>query len=219
MVGILGIQTNSDRWSLYKEKARMPKGIPLTQSEIDQRRQEIAQKAVELVVEKGFAETSMRQIAKAVDMGKSTLYDYFDSKDDIIVYVIKEHMSVLLERAEAIRTLDANAAEQLSQIMHMHLAYLLENKAFYLRVLFEAQRLSIESQQQIQAHRYAYQDLIKNLISTGIQQGCFRNVDATMTMKTLLSMMTPVVYTSRPSGTPGEMLESGMDLILNGLKS
>jgi AcrR family transcriptional regulator len=196
----------------------MPKGIPLTQSEIEQRRQEIAQIAVELVVQKGFAETSMRQIAKAVGMGKSTLYDYFKSKDDIIVFVIKDHMTVLQLRAETILTQDVNAAEQLRRIMVMHLAFLLENKAFYLRLLNEAQRLKVESQRRIQVHRYAYQDLLKNLIESGIQQGCFRPVDPIMAMKTLLSMMTPVVYTSRPSGTPEEMLEAGLDLILNGLE-
>jgi AcrR family transcriptional regulator len=196
----------------------MPKGIPLTQAELQQRRQEIAEKAVMLFVDKGFNETSMRQIAKAVGMGKSTLYDYFDSKDDIVVYVIQEHLTVLIQRANAIIAEEGNAADHLSRIMRMHLAFLLENKAFYLRLLTEAQRLKVESQQRIQVHRYAYQDLVKSLIEVGIQQGCFRPVDATMSMKTLISMMTPVVYTSRPNGTPEEMLEAGMDLILKGLQ-
>jgi AcrR family transcriptional regulator len=196
----------------------MPKGIPLTQAEFDQRRHEIAQSAVVLFINQGFNETSMRQIAKEAGMGKSTLYDYFDSKDDIIVYFVQEHLSVLMQRAQAILAQDGDAAKQLRQIMRMHLAFLLENKAFYLRLLSEAQRLKVESQQSIQVYRYAYQDLVKSLIETGIQQGCFRPVDPTMAMKTLISMMTPVVFTSRPSGTAEEMLEAGMDLILNGLK-
>jgi AcrR family transcriptional regulator len=196
----------------------MPKGIPLTQTELEQRRREIADTAVELFIEQGFNETSMRQIATALGIGKSTLYDYFPSKDDIIVFVIQEHLAVLMQRAEAIITAEGNATEHLHQVMQMHLVFLLENRAFYLRLMFEAQRLKAESQQRIQAHRYAYQDLVKTLIDKGIQQGCFRSVDATMAMKTLISMMTPVVYTSRPSGTPEEMLEAGMDLILKGLQ-
>jgi AcrR family transcriptional regulator len=200
-----------------KENIKMPKGIPLTQAELEQRQQEIAQSAVPLIVNEGFNETSMRQIAKAVGMGKSTLYDYFDSKDDIIVYVIKKHMSELLQRAENILAQEGNAAQHLRRIMQMHLAFLLENRAFYLRLLTEAQRLKIESQKRIQVYRYTYQDLLKTVIETGIQEGSFRPVDSTVAMKTLLSMMTPVVYTSRPSGTPEEMLQAGMDLILNGL--
>jgi AcrR family transcriptional regulator len=196
----------------------MPKGIPLSQAELEQRRQEIIETVIPLFIEKGFIETSMRQIAKAVGVGKSTLYDYFDSKDDIIVYVAQKHLDSLIRRAEAVLEEEGNAADHLQRIMQMHLAFLLENRAFYLRFMAEAQRLKIESQQRLQVNRYAYQDLVKRLIETGIQQGCFRPIDATMAMKTIISMMTPVVYTSRPSGTPEEMLAAGMDLILNGLQ-
>jgi len=196
----------------------MPKGIPLTQTELEQRQNEIAEQAVTLFIKKGFIETSMRQIAKAVGIGKSTLYDYFDSKDDLIVFVAQKHLAGLMQRAEAVLAEEGNAAEHLQRIMKMHLAFLLENRVFYLRFMTEAQRLKVESQQRLQVNRYAYQDLVKTLIETGVQQGCFRPVDATMAMKTLISMMTPVVYTSRPSGTPEDMLAAGMDLILNGLQ-
>jgi len=196
----------------------MPKGIPLTQTELEQRQSEIAEQAVTLFIEKGFIETSMRQIAKAVGIGKSTLYDYFDSKDDLIVFVAQKHLAGLMQRAEMVLAEEGNAADHLQRIMQMHLAFLLENRAFYLRFMTEAQRLKVESQQRLQVNRYAYQDLVKTLIETGIQQGCFRPVDATMAMKTIISMMTPVVYTSRPSGTPEDMLATGMDLILNGLQ-
>jgi AcrR family transcriptional regulator len=196
----------------------MPKGIPLTQAELEQRRQEIAKTAVPLFIEQGFNETSMRQIAQAVGMGKSTLYDYFDSKDDIIVFVVQEHITLLMQRANAIIAEEGSAAEHLRKILEMQLAFSLENKAFYMRVMFEAQRLKVESQQRIQTYRYQFQDLIKALIETGIEQGYFRSVNATMAMKTIISMMTPVIYTSRPSGTPQEMLGDGLDLILNGLQ-
>lgn len=197
----------------------MPKGIPLTQAELAQRQQEIADIAVPLFIEQGFNETSMRQIAQAVGVGKSTLYDYFASKDDIIVYMVQKHIALLIQRAENIIATEGDAAEHLRNVMQMQLAFSLENKAFYMRVMFEAQRLKVENQRRIQIHRYAYQDLIQSLIEVGIEQGSFRPVDATMAMKTIISMMTPVIYTSRPSGTPAEMLDEGLDLILNGLQA
>ena len=144
----------------------MPKGIPLTQAEFEKRQREIAQNAIELFIEHGFIETSMRQIAKAVGIGKSTLYDYFDSKDDIIVFVVQEHLAALMQRANDIIQEEGNAAEHLHKIMRMQLDFSLKNKAFYLRLMFEAQRLNVESQERIQTHRYAYQDLVKSLIDS-----------------------------------------------------
>lgn len=195
----------------------MPKGIPLTPEEFEERRHMIAQEAVQLFVQQGFNETSMRQIAQVTGMGKSTLYDYFPGKDDIIVYVLQQHLNALMHRAQGILAQPIRAEEKLRAVTKMHLAFLLEQKAFYLRVMFEAQRLKVESQERIQKERYTFQDMIKGLIEQGIQEGSFREVDPTMAMKTVLSMMTPVVYTSRPSGTPQEMLERGLDLVLNGL--
>ena len=195
----------------------MPKGIPLTPEEFEERRQMIAQEAVQLFVAQGYNETSMRQIARVTGLGKSTLYDYFPAKDDIIVYVLQQHIDALMGRAQGILAQPIRAEEKLRAIMKMHLAFLLEQKAFYLRVMFEAQRLKVESQERIQKERYAFQDMIKGLIEQGVQEGSFREVDSTMAMKTVLSMMTPVVYTSRPSGTPQEMLERGLDLVLNGM--
>jgi hypothetical protein len=36
--------------------------------------------------------------------------------------------------------------------------------------------------------------------------------------ETLISMVIPVIYTSRPGGTPEEMLDAGPDVILKGLQ-
>lgn len=197
----------------------MPKGIPLTPEEVEERRAMIADEAVQLFVQQGFNETSMRQIARGTGMGKSTLYDYFPSKDDIIVYVLQHHMADLMNQAHSILAQPVSAVEKLRAVMNMHLTFLLDQKAFYLRLMFEAQRLKVESQQRIQVARYAFQDMVKGLVEQGILEGSFREVDPTMAMKTLFSMMTPVVYTSRPSGTPQEMLEWGLDLVLNGLQA
>jgi AcrR family transcriptional regulator len=197
----------------------MPKGIRLTEEELEQRRHEIAASAVPLFLAKGFQETGLREIARAAGIGKSTLYDYFPTKDDIIIFVIEENLTDLIVRANAIIAQEKSAPERLRQVMHMHLDFLLENKALFLRLSLEAQRLKAESQQRIQIQRYAYQDLLQDLIEAGIAEGSFRPVNPTMAMKALISMMTPVAFTSRPAGTPAEMLEDALDLVIHGLKA
>ena len=195
----------------------MPKGIPLTHSEITRRRKDIVKASVPLFLEQGFPETSMRAIARAAGTGKSTLYDYFASKDDILVFYLRDSVDQMLDRAKAVLRSGGSVRARLEGVMHTHLAFLLENRALLLRLSFEAQRLSPESQARVQAKRYEYQDLLQALIEEGIANGEFRPVNGRMAMKTLLALMTPVVYTSRPAGTPEEMLASGIDLILNGL--
>jgi TetR/AcrR family transcriptional regulator, cholesterol catabolism regulator len=197
----------------------MPKGIPLTEEEQAQRRKEIFSAAVHLFVKNGFNETSMRQVAEAAGMGKSTLYDYYRTKDEILISYFEEEIITITRRAEDIEGQNLPAGERLRGVMLSHLEYLLANKATYLRLTLEAQRLGLESQQRMQASRHAYQDLICGLIRDGIAEGSYRPVDPFLTMRVILAIMTPLVFTTRPTGSPQDMLETSLDIILNGIKA
>jgi TetR/AcrR family transcriptional regulator, cholesterol catabolism regulator len=197
----------------------MPKGIPLTEAGQASRKREILAAAVQLFFEKGFTETSMREISAAAGTGKSTLYDYFKTKEDILVAYFEDEMLSLTRRAEIISQKDLPVVDKLRQILQAHLDYLLANKKFYLKLSIEAQRLGLESQQRIQAERHAYQDLIRALIEAGSQDGSFRAVDPLLTMRVALAMLTPVAFTTRPSGTPQEMLDSALEILLKGIQT
>jgi len=197
----------------------MPKGTPLTREELEEKRYEIAHKAADLIIDRGFNETSVNQIAKAVGMGKSTLYDYFSTKDEIFLYLLDEPIEELTRQAKAIIAGKGNALERLHKVMYMHLEVLLRNKAYLLKLTFEAQRLDAEGQLHYQEKRYAYQDLLQALIEEGIEEGSFRPVDSAIVMKTLMAMMSTVAFTSRPVGSPKEMLDSTLDMLLRGIQS
>jgi AcrR family transcriptional regulator len=197
----------------------MPKGIPLTDEELTRRRHEIFDASVNLFLAKGFRETSMREIADAAGMGKSSLYDYFKTKDEILLWAIEDELVDLIAAAKAIVSEPLPAAQRLRKVMARHLDYLVQSKEFYLKLSFEVQRLAMESQKRVQAGRHAYQDLIRGLIEEGIREGAFRPVDALLTTRTLITILTPTVYTSRPTGTPREMLDSAFDIIMRGIQA
>jgi AcrR family transcriptional regulator len=197
----------------------MPKGIPLTEEEQTRRRQEIFDASVHLFVEKGFAETSMREIAAAAGIGKATLYDYFKTKDDILLSFFEREVRGLADRAAVIACQELPTAEKLRRIMRMQLGYWLPRKAFYLRLTIEAQRLAVQSQQRIQAARHGYQDMLRDLIEDGIREGVFRPVDSLFATRLLLMMVTPVVFTSRPSGSPQQMMDEALEIFFGGIEA
>lgn len=195
----------------------MPKGIPLTEKDLDRRRHEIFNASVTLFLEKGFQETTMQQIADSAGMGKSTLYDYFATKDEILVSYVEDAIFDLTEQARQIASKDIPSAEKLRQVMHLHLEYLVANKEFYTRLTFEVQRLGLESQRRIQARRHTYQDLLCQLIEDAVREGTFRPVDSLLAARTIMVLITPVAYTTRPTGTPDEMLDEALDIFYHGV--
>jgi AcrR family transcriptional regulator len=196
----------------------MPKGIPLTEEEQANRRREIFNAAVNLILEKGFQETSMREIAEAAGMGKSSLYDYFKTKDEILMFVIEEEGLIVINQAQAIACLDIPPEARLKQILEMQLDFLQANNNLLLQLSVESQRLKPESQKRIRERRYEYQDLVAAIIQEGISKGCFRPVNALNAARLLVNSMISILYTTRPTGSAEEMLDEMVEIFLNGIK-
>jgi len=197
----------------------MPKGIPLTSEEQARKRQEIFDASVHLFLEQGFAETSMREIAAAAGIGKTTLYDYFRTKDEVLLFFFERELQDIADRAGEIARQGLPAGDRLRRIMQMHLEYWLPRKEFYLRLTVEAQRLALSSQQRIQAARHTYQDMLRSLIEDGVREGAFRPVDSLLATRLLMMMVTPVVFTSRPSGSPQQMMDQSLGIFFRGIEA
>lgn len=196
----------------------MPKGIPLTAEEIAKRRHEIFHQVVNVFVKKGFHETSMREIAEAAGLGKSTLYDYFKTKDEILVYFFEDQLNDLTYEAQKVALQNLSADIRLRQIMEIYIESLQANKNLFLKLTQESQRLRPQSQKQVQEKRYAYQDLVRALIDEGIREGIFRKVNSLLAARLLISGMSSVIYGSRSTGTPQEMLRETLDIFFKGIE-
>ncbi len=196
----------------------MPKGIPLTEEEQIRRRREIFDAALHLFLDKGFNETSMREIAEAAGVGKSTLYDYFTTKDDILLSVMEEEVQGLVDRARQIASQPVSPQEKFLQIVQDYLNYLMHNEVFFTRLSLEVQRLAPTSQVRIQTRRHAYQEVIRSVIDEGIQAGCYRSIDSLLAARVILSALSPAVYTTYKNVNREKMKEDALTLLLKGLE-
>ena len=196
----------------------MPKGIPLTEEEQSKRRHEIFHQVVNVFVKKGFHETSMHEIAQAAGLGKSTLYDYFKTKDEILIYFFEDQLNDLTDEAQKIALQNLSADKRLRQVTEKYLESLQANKSLFLKLTQEAQRLKPSGQKQMQEKRHAYQDLIRALIDEGIREGVFRKVNSLLASRLLISSISSVIYGSRATGTFEEMLKETLDIFFRGIE-
>ena len=66
----------------------------------DETRERIARAALALFVEKGFAATTVDEIAQRADVAKGTFFNYFPRKEGVLAVVAHEHLLELHERTE-----------------------------------------------------------------------------------------------------------------------
>jgi AcrR family transcriptional regulator len=59
---------------------------------IAKRREQIMQTAMILFRKKGYHKTTMREICEVSKVNRGSFYDYFESKEDILVYIYKQMM-------------------------------------------------------------------------------------------------------------------------------
>ena len=74
----------------------------------DEKRREIALKCSDLIHEVGMKKLTVAEVAKTADIGKGTIYEYFENKEDIIFEIInihiEKHNKELLEQIQKVKT-------------------------------------------------------------------------------------------------------------------
>ena len=76
---------------------------PVTRKEREKRAREleILKAARELFLAKGFRETTLDEIAHAAEFGKGTLYNYFSSKEELFLGILRQALEEMYEIARA----------------------------------------------------------------------------------------------------------------------
>jgi AcrR family transcriptional regulator len=63
-----------------------------------ERQERIFSAAIELINEKGFSETRMAEISERAELAVGTLYNYYPSKNDLLVAIMEQQWEEILER-------------------------------------------------------------------------------------------------------------------------
>jgi AcrR family transcriptional regulator len=95
----------------------------------------ILDEAARLFREKGYAATSMRDIATAVDMLPGSLYYHFAAKEDLLVAVYEEGVRLISERVRAAAARHAEPWKRLEAAAVAHLEALLKTGDYALVVI------------------------------------------------------------------------------------
>lgn len=140
----------------------------------------------------GLAKATMEDIAKAAGKGKSTLYYYFKSKEEIFHAIAKDEIDASLRATQEDMDKVENAGEKLSLYVEVLLKEIQSRTKFYTIIMGEF-RENMKIIDQIRTYYAEQEDLfVRNLIAYGIERDEFRQVDnddAGMTSRIVVLML------------------------------
>lgn len=105
----------------------------------ERRKTQIAEAAVKVFVKKGYEGSTTKEIAKKARVSEGTIFRYFKTKKDILLYVI----NLLTERviAELNREIEecTDPKEALKMILRLHYRLIIKNYDMFKVVIYEIQ--------------------------------------------------------------------------------
>jgi AcrR family transcriptional regulator len=131
--------------------------------------------ALKLFAEKGFYNTSTRAISRKAGIAEGTLFNYFETKEDLALYFFEREMDGVMAWYEGDRRMQrADLSEKLFAIIHHFLERLEPYQEFigavYLRALAPASKLSPWSLQNQERH-LRYLKFIRKILAEAEGEG------------------------------------------------
>jgi len=102
----------------------------------DDRRRHIFEAACQVLAKKGFANASIREVAAASGMPVPTMYQYIQSKEDLLLLIYQHFMRDVGRSMQAAITAGAPAHENLEQLVRTMLEVYNANQK-YIRLMFQ----------------------------------------------------------------------------------
>lgn len=176
----------------------------------------IRQASLELIYEVGFEAASLRTLAKKVGVHVSSLYNYFNSKQDLLTFIIRTTFEQRLVRLE--KALDGITDPREALIAFVRQAVDLHTRHKEEAVIGDRElgRLSPEIRAEVVALRDSYDRRITQILRQGIATGAFTISEPRIATFAIIGMISRVSKWHKGNGrlSEGELEELFVGYIL-----
>jgi AcrR family transcriptional regulator len=189
------------------------------------RRQAIEDVASDLFRERGYAATSIRDIARALSVQGASLYAHVTSKEDVL-WAIVDRAATRFEaaadraEAEAEQQRPGDPAEAIAALVEAHVDVLTADVDEAGVFMNEWRSLGGERRSRILERRDAYQARFRRHVEAGMSVGAFALTDPAIATSAILSAINGVAAWYDPAGRlPAERIADHLvDLVLRMLE-
>lgn len=160
----------------------------------------IREAAIRLIERRGYAATSLRDLADAVGLQAGSLYNHFASKEALLFELLTSVMRDLLAELDARLAGLEDPVAQLEAFVALHLEFHTRRRSEVFIGNMELRSLSPRRRRQVVALRDRYEGRLRAIIAQGDAMGRFRAPDPALAASALIAMLTGPASWWRPTG-------------------
>lgn len=184
------------------------------------RKEAILIEAAKLFREKGFAATSMRDLASAVGMEAASLYNHIDNKEELLETICRKIAQAHFENLDKLSSEAFSPTKKLDKLLRHHIQINVRWPHMSAVAEDEWRHLSEPVKSDFLEKRRTYEKNLRMLIDDAKAAGEIKNINTQIALYTLLSSLQWLYHwfrQDRPINAK-ELEEEMVELILNGLK-
>ena len=179
----------------------------------------ILQKAALMFREKGFAATSMRDLAETVGIEAASLYNHIQSKSEILQDITFRMAHDCNAHLDSLDNNGMNSTQKIESLIRFHVQMMINRFEDYYVMVNEWMHLSDPYLTDFSVQRRSYVQKIENIIQSGIDNKEMKPVIPYVAVLTILSSVRGLEFwhRSRQRITPVEMEDNMVNHLINGL--
>jgi AcrR family transcriptional regulator len=130
-------------------------------------RKKLKQAALDVFSEKSIDAATVEEITEKADVGKGTLYQHFEDKEEIVITLVDEAVDHLIERIRSYENLPETLEDMLEHLLNAHYDFSVNAKEEFI-LLFQGKlllRLQSETLDELEEPYLRYLEEIENQVS------------------------------------------------------
>lgn len=151
------------------------------------KKQLIREAAARFFREKGYAATSMRDLARAVGLEASSLYNHIGSKAGLLRDICFENAQRYLDEMASVEEADNNARQKVERLIRFHIRMATEDITSVMAFNDEWRHLQEPHLTEFIQLRRDYERRFRHIIEAGMAAGEFKQVHPNIVLHTLFS--------------------------------
>jgi AcrR family transcriptional regulator len=185
------------------------------------RKEQVIRSAAELFREKGYAASSMRDLAQKLGIEAASLYSHIKSKEEILQSLCFDMAAEFRKSLEEVEKQKVSASEKLKNGIIGHIQVMAKDLIASAVFMNEHRHLSQPYLRDFLLLRINYINRFKDILEEGVRKGEFKdNIDIKLAVMTLFSSLNwmPQWYDPNSNIDSLSLGQQLADMLVNGLK-
>ena len=160
-----------------------------------------------LIAEAGTSEIPLGEVALAAGVGRTTLYDYFTDRDDLIASIVAEELPGVLESIiESVPT-DGSPSDRLADLAARTVEFVASDPVLGLILHRDVGRLGPDAQNRIREAHATLADEMVGLYFRGVDSGEFRRMPPDLAGRLIQDVIMSSAKTVMTAAAPEDRIE------------